>query len=263
MPQPVLLIVQTEQLSISQPGLFVRVGDMDAMFRDALAGWPGTLRTCNVAAGEPLPNALSLGGTIAGAVITGASAMVDDPHPWIAVLSRWVRSAIAHGVPLLGVCFGHQLIARALGGHVVPNRTGAEYKTVQVALAEAARGDALFAGMPASFPAQAAHFQTVDRLPAGAAVLATGVSGIHGARFAEACWGVQFHPEFTPDTLLEVIDFVAGHIDDEAAHLRLIEGAKAVRATPDATAILARFGNLAADRWSISRKSPQPGRIGN
>ena len=77
------------------------------------------------------------------------------------------------------------------------NPAGRESGTIRLELDPAAAADPLFAGLPASFPAQATHLQTVLRAPDGATVLARSPQdGCHAFRWGDHAWGLQFHPEF-------------------------------------------------------------------
>ena len=68
----------------------------------------------NVEAGDPLPAREGF----AGVIVTGSGAMVTDRHEWSERSSAWLREAAHEGLPLLGICYGHHLIAHALGGEV-------------------------------------------------------------------------------------------------------------------------------------------------
>ncbi len=96
----------------------------------------------------------------------------DDRVPWSEVLAAWVAEAVPMGIPVLGVCYGHQLLAHALGGEVDYHPAGPEVGTVPVRLTPAARTDPLFARLPETFYAHATHAQSVLRLPAAAVHLA-------------------------------------------------------------------------------------------
>jgi len=134
----------------------------------------------------------------AGAIVTGSAAMVPDRHPWSERTADWLRDAAHAGLPLFGICYGHQLIAHALGGEVGPNEVGREMGTVRIHLHPAAQGDPLFAGLDDPFAAQATHLQSVLRPPEGAVVLAhNDHDACHAFRWGEVAWGVQFHPEFS------------------------------------------------------------------
>ena len=133
------------------------------------------------------------------AVVTGSRASVYWDEDWIPTAREWVRDAHDAGVPLLGVCFGHQLVAEALGG-VVEDMGEYEigYRTVRH------RGDdALFDGIDEEFLVFTTHSDTVTDLPPGAEVLAENDYGIHAFRKDDA-FGVQFHPEYDVPTAANV-----------------------------------------------------------
>jgi GMP synthase-like glutamine amidotransferase len=79
-----------------------------------------TFNTVSIPAGEPLPDV----GGLDAILITGSPAGVYDPLDWIAPLEDFVRTAHDKQVPMVGVCFGHQLIAQALGGTVRKSEKG-------------------------------------------------------------------------------------------------------------------------------------------
>ena len=133
-----------------------------------------------------------------GIVITGSPAMVSDREPWSEQAASWVRQAVEANVPLLGVCYGHQLLAHAMGGKVDYHPQGRETGTRQVRLFTAAQSDPLFSQLPQTFPAQLTHKQSVLDLPPGAVLLGQSDFEPHQAfRVGDNAWGVQFHPEFT------------------------------------------------------------------
>jgi GMP synthase (glutamine-hydrolysing) len=154
-----------------------------------------------------------------------------------------LRHLAAHDVPVLGICFGHQLLAVALGGRSGPNPCGREIGTVGFALES--RDDVLFRGAPPSFPVSMTHLDTVLELPPGAAALgSTDLDRYAAIRFADRVWGVQFHPEMGADIIGAYVaarrDALRGEgLDPDA----LLGGG---RDTPAAAALLPRFAALAA-----------------
>lgn len=183
----------------------------------------------------------------AGVLVTGSGAMVTERLPWSERSADWLREAATAGLPLFGICYGHQLIAHALGGTVDYNPRGREMGTVSLALTPAAASDPLFAGLPARFPAQATHLQTVLAPPPQAQVLAASErDGCQAFRWGEAAWGVQFHPEFTTGVMRGYIHARSEALAGEGTCARSL--AAAVRPAPLARRVLRRFIHLAHQR---------------
>jgi GMP synthase (glutamine-hydrolysing) len=106
------------------------------------------------------------------------------------------------GIPFLGVCYGHQVLARALGGRVGRHPDGLELGNTPVTLTPAGRECALFDGLPDRFDVLSSHADAVLDLPPGAELTASGgFTPCQGFLFGPRLLGVQFHPESDPDTL--------------------------------------------------------------
>lgn len=176
----------------------------------------------------------------AGVLVTGSGAMVTGRHDWSERSADWLRDAAHDGLPLFGICYGHQLLAHALGGEVDDNPAGREMGTVCIEATDAAQDDPLFGGLPSRFPAQATHLQSVLRPPSGATVLARNDHDpCHAFRWGESAWGVQFHPEFSADHMRGYIHARADALANEGTDPVVL--ARAVRATPSARRLLRRF----------------------
>jgi GMP synthase (glutamine-hydrolysing) len=230
-PKP-FLIIET-----GQPVASMRRHGGFAHWIRVAAGLPADATVvADVERGAPLPSREGF----AGVLITGSGAMVTERRDWSERSAHWLRDAAYAGLPVFGICYGHQLLAHALGGEVGDNPSGREMGTVEIALDSQASSDPLFAPAPAQFVAQATHLQSVLRLPDGAIRLASSAhDDCHAFRWGATAWGVQFHPEFNT---LQMRGYVqAKH--DALAH----EGhcahrlARSVRATPQARAVLRRF----------------------
>ena len=192
--------------------------------------------------GESLPTREGF----AGVIVTGSGAMVTDKLPWSEASAAWLRDAAHAGLPLLGICYGHQLIAHALGGEVGYNPVGREMGTVDIDLQPGAFEDALFAGVPSRFPVQATHLQTVLALPEGARLLATSAQDAACAfRWGSSAWGVQFHPEFSTVHMRGYVQARRDALASEGHDATAMENS--VRATPFARQLLRRFVAIASN----------------
>ena len=189
-------------------------------------------------------DALPAPGTLSGAVVTGSHAMVSHREPWSERTAEWLAQLVAHGTPVLGICYGHQLLAHALGGEAGDHPQGIEIGTVTVTLDEAAASDPLLQGLPAEFPAHVVHLQSALRLPEGAVRLAGNAhEPVQAFRVGEHAWGVQFHPEFDADAMRGYIDHLAGELEAGGADPAALRGS--VADTPAAAALLGRFARIA------------------
>ena len=189
--------------------------------------------------GEQLPPV----STLAGVVITGSPAMLTDGAAWNMVAVHWLQDALALGLPVLGICYGHQLLAHACGGHVDYHPAGREIGTVPVTLTEAASGDALLGGLPSRFHAHTTHSQAVLRLPDSAVLLGASAHDAHQAfRIGERAWGVQFHPEFTARIMRTYVQVRQAVLREEGYDVDTL--LRNVVETPAASAVLRRFAAL-------------------
>ncbi len=142
-----------------------------------------------------------------GIIVTGSPLSVIERAPWMEELGADLLGAGARGTPVLGVCFGHQLLGRAAGGDVVLNPAGREIGTVRVELTEAGLEDPLFSWANGrDIEVQATHMDAVDPLPEGATVLAWNENTAAQAfRLSETVAGVQFHPELWAEAMRDLI----------------------------------------------------------
>lgn len=136
-----------------------------------------------------------------GVIISGSqSSVYDREREWIGDLSQWVEGTVADGLPVLGVCWGHQLLAQMLGGTV----KGGSYELGYVEIAQEAK-DPIWDNIPTPFTAFASHSDHVVELPAGATLLASNETGVQAFRH-EQVYAVQFHPEYDLQTAEAMIN---------------------------------------------------------
>ncbi|WP_104107822.1 type 1 glutamine amidotransferase [Nocardioides sp. 616] len=152
------------------------------------------LELCRPWAGDALPEVTAYDGLLVLGGEMGAND--DDRHWWLTPVKELVRAAGEAGVPTLGICLGHQLMAVALGGRVARNPAGQTIGLQTVGWQEAASRDALAGSLGAT--ARGVHWNSdvVTELPPGAKVLARTEDGApQVVRYAERAWGLQLHPE--------------------------------------------------------------------
>jgi GMP synthase (glutamine-hydrolysing) len=199
-------------------------GDMGQWFRDALRAVGVQSRVWDAASGE-----LPLVDPGAVVIVTGSPASVEDRLPWSVATADWLWEAAQAGAAILGVCYGHQLLADRWGGTVGRARSGLEIGT-QVVHRDGE--DPLFAGLPRELAVQQNHGDEVTVVPPGAVVLAGNPhSAVQALRLGERVWSVQFHPE----------------VDEEIARAWVEEAGRdpaQVRPTRAAASILGRFVSL-------------------
>lgn len=125
-------------------------------------------------------------------IVTGSALSVTEALPWKERVSACLRTLVQANVPLLGICFGHQLLGYALGGQVRLNPNGREIGTVTLARVE----DDEVCGARGSVLVNSTHLDSVVTLPPSARVLGYTQQEPHAAvRFGPSAWGVQYHPE--------------------------------------------------------------------
>jgi GMP synthase (glutamine-hydrolysing) len=230
---------------VHKPIVILRAGDVASpvaarrgefaewIVRTVGAAWDGPWVVHDVRTDAPLP---SIGGA-AAFVMTGSSSSVTERTPWMLRAEAYVRDIAREEVPLFGICFGHQLVAQALGGEVAKNPRGREIGTVRV---RRVADDVLFAGLGAELSANATHVDSVAKLPPGARVLArTELEPTQAFAVGAAIRCVQFHPEIDGDAM-------RGYVEARA-HLIAAEGgdAEAIRAgatdAPEGEEVLRNF----------------------
>lgn len=179
---------------------------------------------------------------LAGMIIMGSLSMVTEQTAWMTSLSQHIRALHQQHIPMLGICFGHQLIAHALGGKVDLNPQGLELGTVEIS--KHPEHDPLFSSLPDTFPAQAIHYQSVLTLPVGAHRLAASkIDPHHAFRVGDNTWGVQFHPEFSVAIMNDMIADLNTQLGDKLCSDLQTKTCQ----TPLATSILPRFAKHCLD----------------
>ena len=148
-------------------------------------------------------------------VSLGGTAHPDQDHaePWLAAELDLLEEALDLGIPILGVCLGGQLLARAAGGQIGKVETPEVARFADVGVLPDAADDLLLAGLPRPFFGFEWHWYGF-RAPPGATLLAQNESTHQAFRVQNRAWGLQFHIEVTAETLMEWADAAPDTIEE-------------------------------------------------
>ncbi len=170
-----------------------------------------------------------------GWLISGSKHGAYDGFPWIARLERFVRDAVAAKVPVVGICFGHQLIAQAMGGTVEKFSGGWQNGLTEYAFGEH------------SMNLNAWHQDQVVETPAGAQVIASAPGcAVAGLRYDYAM-SVQPHPEFAETEMRVLVELRGPGIVPDG---NLAEAAKTLTAPDDNAEMAARIAQFFKDHMN-------------
>ncbi len=136
-----------------------------------------------------------------GFVVTGSAAGVYEDEEWIDALLDWTADAIDQGLPALGICYGHQVLAAALGGTVEPM---GEYELGYREVTRVGESQ-LLDGLPETYTVFTSHQDTVTDLPPDVRLIAENDYGIHGFE-RPGVYAVQSHPEYDRETARTTAD---------------------------------------------------------
>lgn len=173
---------------------------------DTGAGWWGEwldeggldLDVCHPYDGDDLPPPMAYDGVL---VLGGAMGPADDDAcPWLTATRALLADAVAAEVPTFGICLGAELLVVACGGEVRRGAAGPELGVLEIEMLPAAADDRVLSALPARPRVLQWHWEEMAALPAGAVELASSPDYRHQAfRLGAAAWGVQGHPEVTPE----------------------------------------------------------------
>ena len=168
---------------------------------------------------------------------------MEQAHPWLRAVDEALRAALAADVPVLGVCLGGQLLAKALDAPVHLN-TSSEIGLHAVHLSAAGRADPLFTGLPEISAAQW-HYDSFA-LPAGAVHLASsGACANQAFRIGTRASGLQFHPEVIPNMWERWLLDLSAQDAAQRETLQLVVAAAAPRLKQQAAQLVRNFVQLA------------------
>ncbi len=227
------------------PAIRGRHGDFPQWFCRAARLPASRVRVVNVASGESLPDVTD----VAGAIITGSGAMVTDRLPWSERTAGWIRNAMDGALPLFGVCYGHQLMAHALGGRVDYLPGGREIGTQLISASAQVGIDRAGQALPSTFRAHTTHEQSVLETPAEAEILARSERDPHQLlRYGPHAVSTQFHPEFSAEIMRAYV--MRKLADQPRAAARRLTVFRDTGGTPVARRLLAQFARRHG--WNIA-----------
>lgn len=218
------------------PATQQRLGDFEDWVIRASGLPENKVSVVNVADGEALPPVE----TISAVIITGSHAMLTDRERWMLELEAWIPTVIEHNAPLLGICFGHQLLAQAMGGRADYNPKGREIGTVAIKLTPEGQRDRLLGTLPEVFFAHTTHAQTIMELPVNSFRLAENpLEAHHAFRLGDKAWGVQFHPEFSAEIMSAYVSEQTAALLKQGYDVAALQAA--ICRTDAANALIKRF----------------------
>ena len=131
-----------------------------------------------------------------GWIITGSAKSTYEDLEWIVELEILIKKAYEVRKPILGICFGHQLIAQALGGLVEKNKLGWELGSSRICFNDQGVSSPIFRNILKEDYFYMSHQDVVTKLPRDAIELAFNEMGNQAYQIGNFIYGVQFHPEF-------------------------------------------------------------------
>ncbi len=215
-------------------------GDFDLWFRQSMGLEEEECTVVSVHDDEALPKDPE---SVAAVLVTGSPAMVSHRAEWSERTAAWLKDFHALARPLLGVCYGHQLIAHALGGKVGPNPHGRHMGTRKVEILS--DDDPLLGACHPVANFQVTHVEVVLEPPSGSRVIGRSEHDPHHAlHFGAQSWGLQFHPEFDRAVMAAYIQSRASVLAGEGiAPEPLLE---TMQSAPEGRQVLGRFCRIMA-----------------
>lgn len=143
-----------------------------------------------------------------GVLITGSRASVNEPEPWMEVVATWLRAVVARDMPVLGCCFGHQLLAWSLVGPRAVER--APVPEVGYLPVRRLQPDPLLDALGDGFAPFISHEDQVRPVPEIEVLARSEACAVQAMRLpGRRAWGVQFHVEYPEHEQLRILRYRA------------------------------------------------------
>ncbi len=159
-------------------------------------------------------------------LIMGGPMSVNDSAPWIAEELQFVKAAMENRISIIGICFGSQLLAKALGGSVQPG-PAFEIGMVEVTVTDEGKRDPVFRHLPSMFQVFQWHGEGISLPPETQSLVASAEFPVQAFRAQERCYGLLFHPEMDEPGMQALCrecpeDVKRGGLSSEAIHAQAI-----------------------------------------
>tara|TARA_Y100001960_G_scaffold85359_1_gene91223 strand:- start:1467 stop:2150 length:684 start_codon:yes stop_codon:yes gene_type:complete len=141
-----------------------------------------------------------------GWIITGSPRSVYDEDDWMLRLEDSIRGVGNKGLPIFGICFGHQIIAKSFGGKVELNPKGWELGSHTITLTDKGKKSSLFKNLPIEMIVYESHQDHISILPDNAIKLAYNDKCIQAFQLFDYIFSVQFHPEFSLEIMKKYVE---------------------------------------------------------
>ncbi len=231
-PAPILLVMTGHVLEPIKE----KFGDFDTHFANHIPTELIVYAICDMWPSTPLPDPSQFSGII----FSGSPAMLDEQQPWMLAAMDFVRQALRLQIPLLGICFGHQLLGAACGAKVGPNPNGRAFGTRTVT--QHTSDDPLLRHLPSQFAAQVSHRDVIlEQSPLFTVVGTAPHDPFHMIRVGSSAWGVQFHPEWDMVISQNYLDVRRPLLSQELGDAVFEHAQKNLTTSEQATSLLPRF----------------------
>lgn len=183
---------------------------------------------------------------VSSLIISGSHHMVDEDLPWINELETLVLKCLQRSIPVLGVCFGHQLLSKSLGAQV-SNIDRFMVGPRTLILNQRGKADWLFNGLPNNFPVLYSRKQAVMTVPPGATRLDTGSPFVDAIAYRDNVRGVQFHPELDCHVLSYALHVKEHILAQESIDIDKVRAAMRLYSADFSTRVLRNFLRISVE----------------